>query len=304
MIGATRASADISFQAMLGTAAAARRYRDGRSGGGGRRVRSWAVPAARAAAAPIAASCSSASSRRPERGGLTTEQVIDRLRRNLGVVPGIRLFMFAAQDLRGGGRQSDSNYQYTLTSTDLDLLQKWAPLVAKRMETVEGDHRRVERSRSRRPAVEPVDRPQDGLEPRRSGAGHRQRAQQRLFAAADLDRLYPAQPVPGGAGDRSEIPDRSVRSRPHLRRRRQRHPGAAVGRRALPARSVGAGGAITRSRSRRPRCRSTLCPTCRWRSRPATSSARSTNCTCRRAFAAVSTAMPAISTRPAGGSRC
>jgi multidrug efflux pump len=60
------------------------------------------------------------------------------MRRNLGVVPGIRLFMFAAQDLRGGGRQSDSNYQYTLSSTDLDLLQKWAPLVAKRMETVEG----------------------------------------------------------------------------------------------------------------------------------------------------------------------
>jgi multidrug efflux pump len=46
--------------------------------------------------------------------------------------------MFAAQDIRTGGRQSDSDYQYTLLSTDLDLLQKWAPLVAKRMETVEG----------------------------------------------------------------------------------------------------------------------------------------------------------------------
>jgi multidrug efflux pump len=40
--------------------------------------------------------------------------------------------------VRAGGRQSDSNYQYTLTSADLELLQKWAPLVAKRMETVEG----------------------------------------------------------------------------------------------------------------------------------------------------------------------
>ena len=39
---------------------------------------------------------------------------------------------------RAGGRQSDSDYHYTLSSTDLDLLQKWAPLVAKRMETVEG----------------------------------------------------------------------------------------------------------------------------------------------------------------------
>src|ERR1700710_2684567 len=69
---------------------------------------------------------------------MTTALVIDRLRKNLGAVPGIRLFMFAAQDIRAGGRQSDSNYQYTLSSTDLDLLQKWAPVVGKRMETVEG----------------------------------------------------------------------------------------------------------------------------------------------------------------------
>src|SRR3954463_12240877 len=73
-----------------------------------------------------------------QREGQSTEQVIDRLRRALYRVAGIRLFMFAAQDLRTGGRQSDSDYQYTLSSTDLELLQKWAPLVAKRMETVEG----------------------------------------------------------------------------------------------------------------------------------------------------------------------
>ena len=74
-----------------------------------------------------------------ERGGLTTAQVIDRLRKNLYRVAGIRLFMFAAQDVRAGGRPTDSgDYQYTLSSTDLDLLQKWAPIVAKRMETVDG----------------------------------------------------------------------------------------------------------------------------------------------------------------------
>src|SRR5438445_10077297 len=73
-----------------------------------------------------------------ERGYISTALVIDRLRRALYPVPGIRLFMFAAQDVRTGGRQSDSDYQYTLSSTDLDLLVKWAPIVAKRMETVEG----------------------------------------------------------------------------------------------------------------------------------------------------------------------
>src|ERR1700743_1594246 len=73
-----------------------------------------------------------------EGDGLTPQQVIVRFSKSLGMVAGIRLFMFAAQDIRAGGRQSDSNYQYTLSSTDLELLQHWAPLVAKRMETVEG----------------------------------------------------------------------------------------------------------------------------------------------------------------------
>jgi len=73
-----------------------------------------------------------------ERVGVDTQQVIDRLRRQLGRVAGIRLFMFAAQDLRAGGRQSDSDYQYTIASPNLELLQKWAPIVAKRMQTVEG----------------------------------------------------------------------------------------------------------------------------------------------------------------------
>jgi len=73
-----------------------------------------------------------------ERRGLTTQDVIDRIRPKLSAIPGIRLFMFAAQDIRTGGRQSDSDYQYTLTSADLNLLQTWAPLVSKRLGTVEG----------------------------------------------------------------------------------------------------------------------------------------------------------------------
>ncbi|MDB5565800.1 MAG: acriflavin resistance protein [Tardiphaga sp.] len=137
VIGATRASADVSFQSMLGLQ---QRLADivladpgvesigsilggsGGPGGGGANRGTMFI-----------------SLKSPEeRGGASTEDVINRLRRNLGMVPGIRLFMFAAQDLRAGGRQSDSNYQYTLTSTNLDFLQKWAPLVGKRMESVEG----------------------------------------------------------------------------------------------------------------------------------------------------------------------
>jgi multidrug efflux pump len=137
VIGSTRASADISFQSMLGlqqqladivmadpAVAGVGSILGGSGGpGGGGSNRGTMFITLKPPA---------------ERDGQTTALVIDRLRKNLYRVAGIRLFMFAAQDIRAGGRQSDSDYQYTLTSTELDLLQKWAPLVAKRMESVEG----------------------------------------------------------------------------------------------------------------------------------------------------------------------
>jgi multidrug efflux pump len=130
VVGSTRASADISFQYMRGLQ---QEIAD--------------IVMADPAVAGVGSILGGSSNRgtmyislKPmaERPGLTTQQAIDRLRQNLGKVPGVRLFMVAAQDIRAGGRQSDSNYQYTLSSTNLDLLQKWAPLVAKRMESVEG----------------------------------------------------------------------------------------------------------------------------------------------------------------------
>ena len=135
VIGSTRASADISFQAMLklqqqladivmaDPAVAGIGSTLGGSGGAGATSNRGTM---------------FISLKPPEERGATTAQVIDRLRRDLYRVAGIRLFMFAAQDLRTGGRQSDSDYQYTLYSTNLDLLQKWAPIISKRMETVEG----------------------------------------------------------------------------------------------------------------------------------------------------------------------
>ncbi|MBR0685664.1 efflux RND transporter permease subunit [Bradyrhizobium manausense] len=137
VIGATRASADTSFQSMLGLqqrladivladpAVAGLGSVVGSGGGVGGQGANRGVMFI--------------NLKPPEqRGHVSTEIVIDRLRRALYPVAGIRLFMFAAQDVRAGGRQSDSNYQYTLTSADLGLLQQWAPIVAKRMETVEG----------------------------------------------------------------------------------------------------------------------------------------------------------------------
>jgi hydrophobe/amphiphile efflux-1 (HAE1) family protein len=61
--------------------------------------------------------------------GVSTQAVINRLRPKLLDVGGMRVFMFPAQDVRAGGRQSSSQFQFTLWSPDLDELQRLVPRV-------------------------------------------------------------------------------------------------------------------------------------------------------------------------------
>ena len=62
------------------------------------------------------------------------DEVIARLRPKLARVPGGRLFLFAVQDIRAGGRQSSAAYQYTLQSDDEAALVKWTPLLVSALE--------------------------------------------------------------------------------------------------------------------------------------------------------------------------
>jgi multidrug efflux pump subunit AcrB len=60
------------------------------------------------------------------------DEVINRLRRKLGRLEGITLFLQPVQDIRVGGRLSKAQYQYALTSADLNDLNHWSDaLVAK-----------------------------------------------------------------------------------------------------------------------------------------------------------------------------
>jgi hydrophobe/amphiphile efflux-1 (HAE1) family protein len=68
-----------------------------------------------------------------ERDNISTQRVIARLRNKLSQIAGVSIFMFPAQDLRAGGRQSDSQYQFTLWSSDIDQLQAWVPRVVDRV---------------------------------------------------------------------------------------------------------------------------------------------------------------------------
>ena len=58
--------------------------------------------------------------------GISSDDVIARLRGKLAGVDGIQTFLFSAQDLRHGGRQGGSQYQYVLVTPDLAAMRYWA----------------------------------------------------------------------------------------------------------------------------------------------------------------------------------
>ncbi len=60
---------------------------------------------------------------------VTAFQVISRLRPQIEKILGIKFFMQAAQDINVGGRQSRTQFQYTLQDADIDVLNDWAPKI-------------------------------------------------------------------------------------------------------------------------------------------------------------------------------
>ncbi len=63
-------------------------------------------------------------------------EVIDRLRPKLSRIAGANVFLTPSQDLRVGGRQSKSQYQFTLTDSTLSELAEWVPKVLQRLQSL------------------------------------------------------------------------------------------------------------------------------------------------------------------------
>ncbi|MDP9044392.1 MAG: efflux RND transporter permease subunit [Pseudomonadota bacterium] len=66
----------------------------------------------------------------------TADQIIARLRPKLAKIQGANLFLQAGQDIRVGGRPSRTQYQYTLTDSNLDELTEWAPRLLDRFRKI------------------------------------------------------------------------------------------------------------------------------------------------------------------------
>ena len=135
IFGGTRASADISFDAMKALQEKAMDI-------------VLADPAVAGVGSSVGASGFNATVNRGrlfislkplnERGNVSTQRVVARLRAKLNRVPGISVFMVPAQDLHFHSRQSDSQYQFTLWSSDIDALQQWVPKVVQRLKQLPG----------------------------------------------------------------------------------------------------------------------------------------------------------------------
>ena len=67
---------------------------------------------------------------------VTADDVINRLRGKLAVVPGATLILQSAQELTIGGRYGNAQYQYTLQSGNLDDLNTWAPRLLTKLRTL------------------------------------------------------------------------------------------------------------------------------------------------------------------------
>jgi hydrophobe/amphiphile efflux-1 (HAE1) family protein len=68
----------------------------------------------------------------------SVDQIIQRLRPVTAQVTGTKFFMQAGQDINVGGRPTRTQFQYTLTDTDFDELNHWAPIFEREMARLPG----------------------------------------------------------------------------------------------------------------------------------------------------------------------
>ncbi len=72
----------------------------------------------------------------PRERGISTADVIERLRPKLENVAGARLFLQVSGGIRAGGRQGNGTYQYTIQGDTLEDLNEWVPKITTALQDV------------------------------------------------------------------------------------------------------------------------------------------------------------------------
>ena len=73
-----------------------------------------------------------------EQRDATADGVINRLRTRLAAVEGVTLYMQAAQDITVGARLAKTQFQYTLTDSDLNELNHWSAIFVDKLKGIQG----------------------------------------------------------------------------------------------------------------------------------------------------------------------
>lgn len=71
-----------------------------------------------------------------DRRDASADEVIARLRPKLASIPGVRLYLQAAQDITVGARVSKTQYQYTLTDADSNELHHWSEVFLQKLRAI------------------------------------------------------------------------------------------------------------------------------------------------------------------------
>ncbi|SNS94003.1 multidrug efflux pump [Granulicella rosea] len=85
-------------------------------------------------ASPNSASIFMVLKKEDERHGVGSLEVIKRLQPQLAKIPGATVVLTEQQELNVGARSSAAQFQYTLSSEKLDLLNEWAPKMTARLQ--------------------------------------------------------------------------------------------------------------------------------------------------------------------------
>ncbi len=152
----------------------------------------------------------------------SADQVLARLRGKLAKIEGINTYLQSRQDVSVGGRQSRTQYQYTVEDANLDELLGLGASRARRAEEAAPAEGRQHRPAERRPRARRRHRSRHGLAPRGHRAGDRRRALRRVRPAVRRDDVHAAERVPrgprGGGAPARQARTRSTASTSRARR--------------------------------------------------------------------------------------
>ncbi len=143
-----------------------------------------------------------------EQRSSSASEVIQRLAPQLAKVGGIQCYLQPLQDLTVEDRISRTQYQYSLEDANAEELAYWADrMVAKLKQVPVLSEVASDQQLGGDEANLVIDR-DTASRPGHHAAEHRRYAGRRLRPAPGLDHLYPAEPIPRGAGGVAEVPEK------------------------------------------------------------------------------------------------